>query len=142
MTTETVTLNAAETALLAEAVSTACSIYYRKTCECAPGVPAFGIDDQPAEEKESADLLLIPALLMVLHDLRGLKKALTNFRAKHPLVVELDMDDAGKDIATIRCGSGLDEASNLLLQAILNANVKTEPPRKALGLLERLMQPA
>lgn len=138
MDANTITLNAEETSLLVEAVSAASAIYHRAATLCTPGVPAFGVDDQPAAANPAIDPLASNAYLLLLGELRALRKALTDHRAKHPLVSELEIDDRAKWCATIRGDNKPDSANYLLLSAILTANVKARPGRKTLALLERL----
>lgn len=139
MDTNTITLDAHETALLVEAVGAASSVYHRAATKYTPGVPAFSVDDQPATQKASVDAVLSASLMLTLYGLRALKHALTQPRETHPMVVELDMDDFGKDVVTIRRGERPDDAISLLMQAVFNANVKIKPGRKTMALLERLM---
>ncbi|MDX5979561.1 hypothetical protein [Vreelandella alkaliphila] len=139
MDANNITLNAEETSLFVEAVSAASAIYHRAATLCTPGIPAFGVDDQPAAASAAIDPLACNAYLLLLGELRALKKALTSHYAKHSLIAGLDCDDRAQWCATIQGDNKPDSTNFLLLSAILAANVKARPGRKTLALLERLL---
>ncbi|MGP9633773.1 hypothetical protein ACT3R7_11970 [Halomonas sp. AOP43-A1-21] len=140
MSANAVALSAAETKLFLHAVSAAASAYHRSANVFGPGAPAFGMDDQPAQSKSTVDLMACNACILMLSELRELKKALSTSRNKHPLIERLEFEgDSADYAATVNRGDCGGDKNSLILQAIYSANVQMKQDRRTMKVIERLL---
>lgn len=141
-----ITLTREESRLFEEAVATAARVYHERANYAARGaVPAFGVDDQPADTSE-VDAVNASALMVTmaaLADVRDdLYKTRTGTEQRGPLAMsfqwasEEDETDI-ETVTTLHLGVPA-TAVGMLLLAVFNANICEQAPAAQLALLERL----